>query len=88
MSRSRIARAAMKICAVALAFALAMCFAPAQAFAYFDRGSVSVALGTTSVEVRAGETASVTVAITPASDEQTEGCGMPKCPQSLRTNLH
>ena len=42
---------------------------------------MSVALGTTGVEVQAGATASVTVAITPASDDQTEGCGMPKCPQ-------
>lgn len=66
---------------LALAIALVLALLPAQAFAYYNRGSVSVALGTTGVEVQAGATASVTVAITPASDDQTEGCGMPKCPQ-------
>ena len=66
---------------VLLALALALCMLPTQAFAYYNRGSVSVALGTTAVEVQAGATASATVSITPASDDQTEGCGMPKCPQ-------
>lgn len=64
-----------------IVLALALSMLPAQAYAYYNRGSVSVALGTTAVEVQAGATASVTVAITPASDDQTEGCGMPKCPQ-------
>ena len=61
--------------------ALVASMMPVQVWAYFNRGSVSVALGTTAVEVQAGATASVTVAITPSSDKQTEGCGMPKCPQ-------
>lgn len=73
------ARIAFLLCA--LAFALAMGLTPSQAFAYYNRGSVSVDLGTTAVELQAGSTASVTVSITPASDDQTEGCGMPKCPQ-------
>ena len=75
-ARGRVAAAALL-----LAVALAASMVPAQAFAYFDRGSVSVALGTQQVQVQAGETASVTVGITPASDDQTEGCGMPTCPQ-------
>ena len=54
---------------------------PSQAFAYFNRGAVGVALGTQTVELAAGTTTSITVSISPASDEQTEGCGMPKCPQ-------
>ncbi|MVM54268.1 hypothetical protein [Gordonibacter urolithinfaciens] len=66
---------------LALTIALVLALLPTQALAYYNRGSVSVALGTTGVEVQAGATASVTVAITPASDDQTEGCGMPKCPQ-------
>lgn len=64
-----------------IALALALSMLPAQAYAYYNRGSVSVALGTTAVEVQAGATSSVTVAITPSSDDQTEGCGIPKCPQ-------
>lgn len=67
--------------AVVMACALAASMAPAQAFAYFNRGSVQVALGVQQVEVQAGATSSVTLSITPASDDQTEGCGMPKCPQ-------
>lgn len=66
---------------LALALALAYGMMPSQALAYYNRGSVSVDLGTTAVEVQAGATASVTVSITPSSDQQTEGCGMPKCPQ-------
>lgn len=78
-ARMRFARRALGIAA---ALALVVSMLPAQALAYFDRGSVSVALGTTSIEVAAGRTTSVSVSVTPASDDQTPGCGMPKCPQS------
>lgn len=64
-----------------LAIVLMLASVPQQAYAYFNRGSVSVDLGTTSVQVEAGGTVNVTVSITPSSDEQTEGCGMPLCPQ-------
>lgn len=67
--------------AVVLACVLSAGLVPAQAFAYYNRGAVGVALGSQSVEVAAGQTMNVTVSVTPASDEQTEGCGMPKCPQ-------
>lgn len=76
--RAAKARAALL---VVLALVLAASMAPAQAWAYFNRGSVSVALGATSLDVQAGSASSVTVSITPSSDNQTEGCGMPKCPQ-------
>ncbi len=66
---------------VALGCVLVLGMAPASAFAYFDRGPVEVSLGSESLEIGAGQTASTTVTITPASEEQTEGCGMPKCPQ-------
>ena len=66
---------------IGLAIVLVLAMLPVQAFAYYNRGSVSVALGTTAIEVQAGATASATVSITPSSDDQTEGCGMPKCPQ-------
>ena len=67
--------------AAIFACALAVGLMPTQAFAYFNRGAVGVSLGSQSIEVAAGQTMNVTVSITPASDEQTEGCGMPKCPQ-------
>lgn len=72
------ARAALLIVTAVM---LALSMVPAQAWAYFNRGSVSVALGATALEVQAGSSASVTLSVTPSSDEQTEGCGMPKCPQ-------
>ena len=72
----------MRACAaVALAVVLVCALVPATALAYFDRGSVEVSLGSSAIEVTAGQTGSVTMSFTPASDEQTEGCGMPKCPQ-------
>jgi hypothetical protein len=64
-----------------LALALTV-LAPAPAFAYFNRGSVGVSTGVSAVTVAAGETVDVSVSFDPASDEQTQGCGMPKCPQS------
>ena len=76
------------ICHGALALALSAALAllplgalPQQAQAYFDRGAVEVALGANALELEAGGTASVTVQVSPESDEQTEGCGMPTCPQ-------
>lgn len=76
------AKGVRSMCAALLAACvLAVGLAPMQAFAYFNRGAVGVTLGTQAVEVAAGQTSSITVSITPASDEQTEGCGMPKCPQ-------
>ncbi len=63
------------------ALVLAASMIPGQAWAYYDRGSVSVSLGASSLEVSAGSASSVTVSISPMSDDQTAGCGMPKCPQ-------
>jgi hypothetical protein len=67
--------------AALVVLALALC-APAPAFAYFNRGSVGVSTGVSAVTVEAGETVDVSVSFDPASDAQTKGCGMPKCPQS------
>lgn len=50
--------------------------------AYFDRGDVKVRIGKSSVSLEAGESESVTVSISPSSDRQLPGCGMPECPQS------
>lgn len=67
---------------VPLVLALVVSLAPTSAWAYFNRGSVGVSVGVAALTLSAGETTDVTVSLTPASDDQTEGCGMPKCPQS------
>lgn len=70
--------------------ATALCFAlvgaaglvvATPAFAYFNRGAVKVEAASTSMELQAGKKGSLTIKVTPSSDKQTEGCGMPKCPQ-------
>lgn len=55
---------------------------PQSAFAYYDRGSVGLALGSGSVSVQAESSTSVSVTVSPASDGQTQGCGMAECPQT------
>ncbi len=77
----KLGKRAQAFAAIAAAAILACALVPASAFAYFNRGAVEVSLGAAAIEVAAGQTGSVTMAFTPASDEQTEGCGMPKCPQ-------
>ncbi len=52
------------------------------ALAYFDRGAITVDLGQSAVTVKEGESMTVTVKVTPESDSQLPGCGMPECPQS------
>lgn len=84
--RAGLAGASRAAASVVLAFALALSMAPAAAFAYFDRGPVEVSLGTENLEVATGQVASTTVTITPASEDQTEGCGMPKCPQGCSSS--
>lgn len=55
--------------------------AATPAFAYFNRGALKVEAAASSLEVQAGKKESLTLKVTPSSDKQTEGCGMPKCPQ-------
>ncbi len=71
--------AAMALC-LALASAAGLVVAT-PAFAYFNRGAVKVEAASTSMELQAGKKGSLTIKVTPSSDKQTEGCGMPKCPQ-------
>jgi len=52
------------------------------AYAYFDRGTVSVSLGQSEVDLTSGDGANVTVSFSPSSSDQLPGCGMPECPQS------
>jgi hypothetical protein len=67
--------------AVLLSLSLAL-VSPQLALAYYDRGPVGITLGAGTVSVKSGSSVSVSVAISPASDEQTQGCGMAECPQT------
>ncbi len=51
------------------------------AWGYYVFGTVEVATGATQVSLAAGSSTLVSVTVTPASDDQTLGCGMAKCPQ-------
>lgn len=53
-----------------------------NAWAYFNRGTVGISAGQKTVSVTAGSSATVSISLSPASDRQTEGCGMAECPQS------
>lgn len=69
--------------AVLLAAALMMITAISfQSDAYFNRGTVSVSLGQSSIAMTAGSTASVSVSIDPLKQDQLPGCGMAECPQT------
>ena len=68
--------------AAALAVALVVAFLPlAKAAAYYSFGTVSVTTGNSSLSVTTGSSAQTSLTVTPASDDQTLGCGMAKCPQ-------
>ncbi|MDR1082763.1 MAG: hypothetical protein LBL27_02710 [Coriobacteriales bacterium] len=55
---------------------------PQGAYAYYDRGQVGIAAGSSSISVQTGSSVSVSVTLSPASDAQTQGCGMAECPQT------
>ena len=52
-----------------------------DSFAYFQRGSVGVYAGQSSVSVSQGGSAAVSLSFSPASSSQLPGCGMAECPQ-------
>ncbi len=65
--------------AITMAFLLSCAV---SALAYFDRGPVTVTVGQSAVTVEQGGEVTVSVTVTPSSDSQLPGCGMPECPQS------
>lgn len=80
-------RASMALFACALALALVACLIPAtKAAAYFSFGTVGVSLGSSYASLQPGASTSVSVSISPASSDQTLGCGMAKCPQVCDTD--
>lgn len=72
----------MKTMAVCLAavFVLAQCSLPV--YAYFQRGTVGISVGKSSVTITQGSSENVSVSFSPASSSQLPGCGMAECPQS------
>lgn len=65
---------------LAASFALAA-FPATPAQAYYNFGTVGVSSGASYLSVQAGQSTSTSIAVSPASDSQTLGCGMAKCPQ-------
>ena len=58
------------------------CLFTVPSFAYFNRGTVTMQLGQTSVSVAEGRSVSVSVTVNPISEQQLPGCDMAECPQS------
>lgn len=65
---------------------LGIIFVP-QAWAYFNRGQVSLSLGATSVTVQEGKKVTVTVSMDPESRTGMQGCGMIECPQECPDDI-
>lgn len=66
---------------LSLAVIISLLSAAAPAYAYFDRGTIGVRLGQSAVSLTEGDSASVSVTLSPASSDQLPGCGMAECPQ-------
>lgn len=81
MMRMTTRRVLSAVLACACALALVACLTPAPAFAYYNFGTVQVSPGASYVTVQAGQSTSTSITVNPASDSQTLGCGMAKCPQ-------
>lgn len=56
-------------------------FVGLPALAYYNQGTVSLLLGNTSITVAQGGSCSTSAIMSPASANETLGCGMPQCPQ-------
>lgn len=67
--------------ALGLCFALLAAWPGLRAAAYINRGTVTVSLGAASAQLAAGQSVSVSAALTPASHDELPGCGMAFCPQ-------
>jgi hypothetical protein len=74
-------KAGMFYCALTVVLSLTLAL-PSAAFAYFNRGPVGISVGSSSTSVQAGASTSLSVTLSPASDQQTAGCGMAECPQT------
>lgn len=77
MKRNLFRTAAVVMAALMIQLAMA-----GSSFAYFNRGTVALTLGQSSVSLAAGSTVSVSVSIDPIKEDQLPGCGMAECPQS------
>jgi hypothetical protein len=55
---------------------------PDSATAYYNRGTVQMTVGASTISISVGQSATVSVILSPASFEGTIGCGLPGCPQT------
>lgn len=56
-----------------------------RASAYYNLGTVTLSLGSSSVSMDAGKSITISATASPASHAETPGCGMPQCPQTCGT---
>ncbi|MDR1028017.1 MAG: hypothetical protein LBL63_01175, partial [Clostridiales Family XIII bacterium] len=62
--------------------ALLISMSAGEALAYFNLPAVGISPGQTAVSLTVGQTVTVSVGVSPASEEQLPGCGMAECPQT------
>ncbi len=74
-------RAALFMLSALLVVAMACVAMPSSAWAYYSLSPVEIYLGSNSISMGAGESASIGCGLSIASEEQTVGCGMAECPQ-------
>lgn len=55
---------------------------PQRILAYYNRGTVSLSLGTHNVSIVSGDKTNISVTLDPSSRTGLVGCGMPDCPQN------
>lgn len=79
--KARFSGGVRAVAAAALAALLCVWVTPTSAFAYFSKDPVSISFGSSSVSVAAGSSATVSLSVSPMSEQQLPGCGMAICPQ-------
>ena len=80
-AQTRAVRVWQLLLTVCITLCISSIATPATAFAYYNRGTVTIAPGTAYVSLTAGQSTSVSVYLDPAADSQLPGCGMQECPQ-------
>jgi hypothetical protein len=81
MVKLRIRKVHGPILALAIAVALCCGMLPVPAWAYYSLAPVQVYLGSSSLSLTSGDSASIGCGLSIASEGQTIGCGMAECPQ-------
>lgn len=82
MKTSKKNKRAAKLVSMAVIGLFLCAFAGLPVLAYYNQGTVSLSLGKTNVTVAPGGNCSVSATMSPASANETQGCGMAQCPQT------